>query len=235
METQELHFMYLVVHELRTPLSAIKSSADLLSFYKEMDDRHTILQIGEHIGRIQTEAEKLNRMLDGLLLLAKIEAGKIKQNQKPADILSVVNNTISAQNAMQSDGRNSSLSITGLPVKIIFEEEQLERILDNLLSNAFKYSGGNPPPELQVHFTGSSVRIIVKDFGIGIPEDEQHLVHNSFFRASNAENADGIGLGLVIVRRLVNLNGGDMQFTSIENEGSEFTISFPYPEGNAYP
>jgi signal transduction histidine kinase len=104
---------------------------------------------------------------------------------------------------------------------------QIDHILDNLVSNAIKYSAGKPVPEVSIEFLNNEFQIEVKDFGIGIPEDEKPQLFQSFYRAKNVENIDGTGLGLVIIKNFVNLHGGEISFETEENKGTIFHINIP--------
>ena len=98
----------------------------------------------------------------------------------------------------------------------------------NLLSNAIKYSEEGQSIHVQCRVNPFAVEISVKDNGIGIPEEEQKNLFGKFYRARNAVNHQGTGLGLNIVKRYIDLLDGDIRFTSHPNEGTEFTISYPH-------
>ncbi|MBC7711761.1 MAG: ATP-binding protein, partial [Rhizobacter sp.] len=111
---------------------------------------------------------------------------------------------------------------------ILFQDRDILRnVIINLLSNAIKYSPPMSTIHLVTHSNDSQMFIQVKDFGIGIPEQDQKFLLEPFFRANNALNIQGTGLGLNIVKHYLNLMGGELTFTSIENSGSTFTATFP--------
>lgn len=114
---------------------------------------------------------------------------------------------------------------------MVLDQKKLRYIISNLLSNGIKYSGEGT--EINVHVSNDQcLKISVQDQGIGIPEGEQKLMFNKFFRAANTENIQGTGLGLTIVKRYVELMNGEISFRSISGSGTTFTIEFPYHEND---
>ena len=107
---------------------------------------------------------------------------------------------------------------------IDIDEILLRNVLRNVVSNAFKYSEGKPPPELTVMLHENTYQITIKDHGIGIPEKDQPFLFQSFFRASNARIFPGTGLGLMIAKRLILLHGGDINCESEVGKGCTVTI-----------
>jgi signal transduction histidine kinase len=114
-----------------------------------------------------------------------------------------------------------------LPMDIISDSQILTHIMSNLLDNALKYSDENTTVKLKVEPLSSGIQISIIDQGIGIPEDEQVHLFESFFRASNVIGIVGTGLGLTIVKQFVELLNGTITYTSALNKGSEFTITLP--------
>ncbi|MEM7181464.1 MAG: sensor histidine kinase, partial [Spirochaetota bacterium] len=97
-------------------------------------------------------------------------------------------------------------------------------IFTNLISNAFKYSPEKQNPEAEIHFKAKEVEILFRDYGIGIPAKEQKNIFSSFFRASNTTEVSGTGLGLVIAKQMIEMNNGTVEFESIPNKYTVFTI-----------
>ena len=104
----------------------------------------------------------------------------------------------------------------------------MSQVLINLISNAIKYSIGKTNPEVSLEYQEEYFTIQVKDKGIGIPEDQHKNIFNSFFRANNVENIQGTGLGLVIVKKFVEMHKGKISFTSALGKGTTFKVKFPY-------
>jgi signal transduction histidine kinase len=102
----------------------------------------------------------------------------------------------------------------------------MEHALSNLISNAFKYSEGKCPPSIEIDFNEKTVQIVIKDKGIGIPEEELEHLFEPFYRASNVSGVDGSGLGTAIAKDYIELNDGTIIVKSTENVGSEFVVTF---------
>jgi len=111
--------------------------------------------------------------------------------------------------------------------EVHWDKKLIENILNNLLSNAFKYSAEGKKVEMKVSAQGDMISIRITDHGIGIPVDQQKHLFDRFFRASNALNIKGTGLGLHIVKEYLSLMKGEIEFSSAESEGSVFTITIP--------
>ncbi len=135
---------------------------------------------------------------------------------------------IKKQNDIQEDNRTTSLNIIGNPRDFEFDKNYLNLIIDNLISNAFKYSKNCQAPDITLVFLSDALQLTIKDYGIGIPVVEQAQIFKSFFRASNTQNIKGTGIGLVLVHYFIELHEGTIQFESIQNKGTQFTINLPY-------
>eukprot|EP00744_Colponema_vietnamica_P029890 GILI01046257.1.p1 GENE.GILI01046257.1~~GILI01046257.1.p1 ORF type:complete len:137 (-),score=1.86 GILI01046257.1:317-727(-) len=132
------------------------------------------------------------------------------------------------QNRHQKDGRKLVVEQIGEARKALADPQHLEHIIDNLVSNAFKYSPKRDSPKLILYFNENDYVIEVKDFGIGIPRNQHKKVYSSFFRGENVGGIKGTGLGLLIVHNLVKMNGGNITFESEENVGTTFKLTFSY-------
>ena len=128
---------------------------------------------------------------------------------------------------MSSDPRTLTLRIEGTPRSVVIDPTLLTHALSNLVSNALKYSVGNREPEVTMSFEPAQVQIRIKDFGIGIPEADRANLFQTFFRASNATQIQGTGMGLVIVKLFVELHGGQVHLDSTEGEGTTVTVTIP--------
>ncbi len=217
-------FVSMASHEFRTPLSTILSSSSLISKYETKEQQGKRLK---HTDRIKSSVRNLTNILNEFLSLSKIEEGKEIVEISEINIKEFCHSVLDELKGIKKKGQ-----------KIIYENESgleviysdgriLKNILFNLMSNAIKYSpeGKNVYCRIRKTEKGMSVEII--DQGIGIPEKEQKHLFSRFFRASNVENIKGTGLGLNIVKRYVELLGGDIGFTSKGREGTVFSLSLP--------
>ena len=222
-------FVSMASHEFRTPLSTILSSTSLIDKYNapEHDDKRQ-----KHIRRIKASVRNLTGILNDFLSVDKLEAGKIASNPSACDVVEIAAEVIEEMHPALKTGQTIQLSVTGERKSVFLDPQLLKNILINLLSNAIKYSPEGKPIFLRIDILDGALRIEVEDQGIGIPEAEQSHMFERFFRAHNATNIQGTGLGLNIVKRYVDLMGGTLSFTSREHQGTTFRITFPRIEEN---
>ncbi len=219
-------FVNFASHEFRTPLATIQSSTEIIEAYTQHIAQPQ--RVHKHTHLIHAEIDRITRLIDEILLIGKIDSDQVVAKKEPVYLLDVLSKVIHRQNALQKDGRTVQLMIKGQATAIYVDAQQLDLSIDNLLSNAFKYSLGKPNPIVTVQFEPTQVKILIQDFGIGIPTDEQEKLFTSFFRANNVGRIKGTGLGLVIVKNFIELNGGSVSFESTLQQGTTFCISLPY-------
>ena len=218
-------FVTMASHEFRTPLSAILSSASLISKYNDPKDEEKRLK---HINRIKSSVANLTTILNDFLSLSKLEEGKVLNNPVEFDVVEFSQEITEEMNPVIKEGQQIIYNHYGDYSKIILDKNIIKNICINLLSNAIKYSAENKKIEFVTSLYPDHIDILVKDQGIGIPEgDKQHLF-SRFFRAHNAGNIQGTGLGLNIVKKYVDLLGGEICFISELNKGTSFTVTIPY-------
>lgn len=226
-------FISLASHQLRTPLSALRWYVELFGDEREKlseDQRGYLSQMEESITRMVA-------LLTSLLRAAHLEGENIDPEIQSVDMVKLLRE-------VEEDSR-SQIHEFNLKCNIVVPDKAVEMstdptlvriVLQNLLSNAVKYSAIKPQSviTLQLAETVDGIAISVKDQGMGIPEDEQKRVFEKFFRAKNVrkQDTDGNGLGLYITRTIVERLNGVITFTSRENEGTVFTVTFPREFGN---
>ncbi len=217
-------FVAMASHEFRTPLSAILSSADLIEAYQEGGQQEKRLR---HTNRIKSAVSNLTSILNDFLSLSKLEEGKVQCEPVPCSIASFCNEVLEELHALLKPGQH----IRSMPIpeelEIIVDKKLLKNVLYNLLSNAIKYSPDGKPIDFLAAVHGAQLQIRIRDYGIGIPEEEQQHLFTRFFRAHNVENIQGTGLGLNIVKRYLELMQGNITFESKLGEGTEFSIQIP--------
>ena len=219
-------FVNMVSHELRTPLTVISSSAEILELMLQTGKGYEDVCI--YTKQIIDEVEKMTSFMQDLLMVSKIEAGKIVVQTALVDIVAFVKRTISNGFNPWKDGRIVDFSIKREPKKAAIDQKMLEHALQNLLQNAFKYSAGKSNPKLRIAFSNTYFTISVVDDGIGIPQKEVIELFSSFFRASNTANISGTGIGLVVTKYFTEQHKGYAAVKSILNKGSIFTLKLPY-------
>ena len=217
-------FVSMASHEFRTPLSSIQLSASLIEKYKlQSDDTN----VSKHVYKIKNSVGNLTTILDDFLSLERLEAGKIETNFTKFDIVKLAEEITEEMQLMAKKDQNIIYQHTGLSSMVLLDQNLLRNCIVNLISNAIKYSGENTFIEFNTELTGNECIVTVKDNGIGIPETDHKHLFEPFFRANNTGNIPGTGLGLNIILRYVNLMGGKVDFNSLVNQKTVFTLNFP--------
>jgi len=217
-------FVSIASHEFRTPLSTILSSVSLVQQYKERGDFD---KIDKHTSRVKSSVEHLTAILNDFLSLGKLEEGKVEVVKDTINLTVLFQDIIEEINASLKEGQSIKFINKSELESITSDARVLRNILFNLLSNASKYSEANKNIDLTVTSDRNILTMTVKDYGIGIPEEDHKHLFQRFFRAGNVSNIQGTGLGLNIVKRYVELLDGNIIFTSKCEKGSAFTVSIP--------
>lgn len=221
-------FVAMTSHEFRTPLTTIKQNVDLISFQMEMENPKAMDIYGKYFNRIDSEIGRVTNLMNDILLLGKIEAGKVEISKRESDLVHLAEISIQKICQGRADNRLVKLQVVGVQRKISIDSQLMEQVMTNLLSNALKYSPEAKDPILSISFAKlSEVKITCKDFGIGIPKKEQKGLFSSFYRATNVKNIQGSGLGLSITMEFVLLHKGTISVLSDTNKGSAFIITLP--------
>jgi len=216
-------FVSMASHEFRTPLSTILSSATLVSKYpsaEEFEKRE------KHIRRIKDSVNHMNELLEDFLSLGKLEEGKVSISGSAFDVKDFAEDVVDEMRAHLKPGQDIIIQHDG-DARFTTDKRMLKNILFNMLSNAIKFSPEGKEVALRTQNANGKLMIVVKDQGIGIPEEDQPHLFSTFFRAKNVSNIQGTGLGLPIVKRYVNLLGGDIELQSKLGEGTEIMVQLP--------
>ena len=228
LESLRIDFFANLSHEIRTPITLILSSLQLLSskinkLEENNDDYNKYLSI------IKQNSYRLLKLVNNLLDTTQINNGNFTYRPQNYDIVSFVENICMAASDFVKVNNMNIVFDTDEEEKIIsFDLDNMERIILNLLSNAIKYGSDNGKIEVTINCT-KDVRISVKDNGIGIPKDKQNRVFERFGQVKNKMHTEweGSGIGLFLVKSLVELNGGEIILNSELGKGSEFIIVLP--------
>src|SRR5690242_629785 len=216
-------FVSMASHEFRTPLSTILSSASLLAKYKLTEDQE---KRDKHVQRIKSSVFNLNNILNEFLSLGKIEDGKITSHEALFDIKELVSQQIAEMAEIFKQGQEVKYSHSGIP-DVKLDEVLFKNILINLLSNAAKFSPENKPIFVSTEVLDHQLKFSVKDQGMGISKKDQQHLFEIFYRATNATNIPGTGLGLHIVGKYVEMMNGKIDIKSGLEKGTTITIIFP--------
>lgn len=217
-------FVSMASHEFRTPLSAILSSVGLIDHYKapEQDEKRR-----KHIERIKSSVRNLTDILNDFLSLDKLEQGKVEAKCTDFNLHEFMEDIIEEMDGPLKNKSQKIIYTSNGAAEVYQDKKVLKNVLLNLLSNAVKYSPEGKEIYVTVEMKDDKVSVSIRDQGIGIPDEAQQHLFSKFFRAHNANNIQGTGLGLNIVKKYVELLKGDIHFISKENEGSTFTVEFP--------
>src|SRR6266699_5762218 len=221
-------FVSMVSHELRTPLTSIKGYVDLI-LTDETVGELTELQ-REFLGITQHNTRRLMSITNDLLDLSHIESGKIELHCTPLDISLLIRELLpSFQPGWDARRQTFTLHLPEEVLMVLAEAHRVTQILDNLLSNAHKYTPDEGHIDLLIETVGPVARVPITDSGIGLSTDEQAQLFTRFYRAHNAitQAGGGTGLGLAITRSLVEMQGGQIQVSSEPGHGSTFRFTLP--------
>lgn len=217
-------FISMASHEFRTPLSAILSSAILIGKQNEPGKEERRIK---HVSRIKNNVKDLVVILNDFLSLSKLEEGKVRVKPQPLDLIQFIKRLLEDLELTKKKGQKIILSHSKPWMSVYLDPKLLNHILINLISNAIKYSNENQTIDIEIVGNTRDLIIHVKDLGIGIPEEDQDKLFQRFFRAENATNLQGTGLGLHIVKQYTELMGGSINFKSKPGLGSTFTLQLP--------
>ncbi len=216
-------FVSMASHELRTPLSIIDGSAQNLA---RNSDNITADYIILKTKKIRDAVVRMTRLMEGTLTEARLHEGKIKVEIEACDIGKVLREVCARQQEVSKD-HVISCDLVDLPATIQADPGSLDQVFTNLLSNAVKYAPDAPDIEVKARKEGNHMVISVRDHGIGIDEDELHRIGERFFRAKTSTGIAGTGIGINLVKTLVEIHGGTVNVESKKGEGSTFTVRLP--------
>jgi signal transduction histidine kinase len=220
--------IHMVSHELRTPFAVIQSSAEILEMMQQQRQAPDAGIISSHASNILQEISHVTEILNRMVMFSRIESGVLPGSAEAIDVESFVSKILTSGFAPWKDGRKVGLKVTGIPKMARIDHVMLGLVLRNLLDNACKYSPHKRPPVVRLRFLQSRWSLSVRDFGIGIPAEDQARLFKPFSRASNVGNKPGLGLGLMIVDYIVKNYRGSLLMKSREGFGTTFTVSFSY-------
>jgi PAS domain S-box-containing protein len=216
-------FVSMASHEFRTPLSTILTSLSLAARYGQPDQEEQRLK---HYNRIRNSVHNLTGILNDFLSLDMLESGVISSNPVQMNVHSQLMDMLDELQGLCKSGQVIALDYEGED-DVVLDPNMFRNIIVNLVSNAIKYSKDQQAVEVKARVEPSKLSVSVTDHGIGIPEADQLHLFERFFRAHNAVNIQGTGLGLNIVKKYLDLMGGDIWFESTPDVGTTFSFVIP--------
>lgn len=221
-----------VSHELRTPLNVMMGVLQLLTLYKD-NKEDGYQSIDRYIKMMKQNCYRLLRLVNNLIDITKIDAGFFNIKLRRYDIVKIVEDiTLSIVEYVESNGLILEFDTNEEERIISCDPDQMERIILNLLANSIKFTNPGGKINVVLESEDDSVKIIIRDTGIGIPEDQLEIIFERFKQVdrSFARDCSGSGIGLSLVKSLVEMHGGNIKVKSKEKCGTEFTIIIPVDE-----
>lgn len=210
-------------HEFRNPLTIILFNTQLMQHYgSTMSAERQAVKLQQ----IAVATQQINRMLDDMILTAKIESGHFVHTPNALDVVALVQTVVNEYSQMQA-GRHEIRLIAHVPQTVQADSTLLRQICSNLISNAVKYSPAQTTIWVALQLNDDRLELTVQDSGIGIPAADLPRLFTPFHRGQNVGDIQGTGLGLLVVKRAVELCNGQISVQSKEGQGSNFTVSLP--------
>jgi signal transduction histidine kinase len=220
----QVAFLAGVAHDLRNPLSALSLSVALIEPNQPLPPEPRVRRTIELVRR---QLKKLERMVDDVMELTKVQAGRLDLHVEAHDLTRLLRDVVDLFEATEREQR-IQLSLPTEPVVVECDALRIEQVMSNLISNALKYSPSARKVEVALAREGGEACFSVRDYGIGISEDDQRRLFEPFQRAGlSKDTVPGTGLGLYIVQRLVSAHAGRIDVASRPGEGARFTVRLP--------
>jgi signal transduction histidine kinase len=216
-------FVSIVSHEFRTPLTGIQGFSEMMQ-----SENLTVEEMREYAGDINKDAHRLNRMITEMLDLDKMESGRMELHPEPVNLNAIVSEAV---DRVRPNAPQHPLSVRLDPTlgEISGDRDKLTQVVDNLLNNAVKYSPNGGEIVVSTRLEGSSAHVVVRDHGMGIPKEALQSIFERYGRVESVatRHIQGTGLGLPIVRQIMQLHGGTVWAESTVGEGSVFHVTLP--------
>jgi signal transduction histidine kinase len=216
-------FVAMASHEFRTPLATMLSSLSLVTKYGEAGNKE---QQMKHILRIKSSIANLTDIINDVLSVTRLEEGGVMVACETLDIQELAEEIVREMKGITKAGQDVHFNATGERY-VRTDRRIIKHLLTNLLSNAIKFSGEGKRIWLDMAVVDGAITLEVRDEGIGISEEDQKHLFERFFRAKNATNIEGTGLGLTIIAKFLELLDGSITFESELHRGTTFTIHLP--------
>jgi PAS domain S-box-containing protein len=221
-------FLSVASHELKTPLTSLLGFLDLL--HRRVTPGTVVGEREQRRIQVATEqAHRLHKMVTSLLDLSRLQTGQLSIERDMVDFGALVRRIGDEVEATLPHDQRLLVETPAEPLVVVGDDLRLEQVVQNLLQNAVKYSPNGGDILIRAESDASGARLIVRDQGLGIPAEALNLIFSRFYRAANTASyqVSGMGVGLYVVRQIVELHGGQVAVESTEGQGSTFTITLP--------
>ena len=223
LNTLQRDFVSLVSHEFRTPLTIIDGAAQRLVRRKEMVTPEDLVA---RTDKIRAAVQRMTGLIEGTLYASRLDAGAIRMERQPCDLKGLIRE-VCARQAEISQFHDIRVDVAGLPEDIHADPKLLDQVFTNLMSNAVKYTPDDPHIEVKGWTDGDFAAVSVRDHGVGVPADDLPRLCERFFRARTSTGITGTGIGLNLVKQLMEMHQGTIEVDSVEGQGSVFTVRLP--------
>ena len=219
----QLTFLSSIAHDLRNPMTSLRAAAQLAVRQEDAPPEKQ----RERARLMLRQVDRMNRLVEDLLDVSRIEAGRFELRKERRDLREVVRDTVQLYEET-SPSHEIRASLPDEPVNVEHDPGRIAQVLGNLVGNAIKYSPAGGPVDVRLRAENGEAVVEVEDRGLGIPENERESIFEPFRRSGGERAAiPGVGLGLSVARRLVRAHGGEIEVESEEGAGSTFRVRLP--------
>jgi signal transduction histidine kinase len=225
LEQLKTDMIRIAAHDLRNPLSLISGYVELLREDSALNEEQELF-----VQSIDKAQRKMFKIIDDILSLQRVEAAQDNKSCEEIDLSVLVRDLFNGNDVRaRQKTQTYELSLPEQPLSVCVDVAQVREAIDNLIGNAIKYTPAGGSVMVRLAMNGKHAVFDVEDTGLGIPEDQQGRIFQPFFRASNARlsQIEGTGLGLHLVKNIIERHGGRMRFTSVQGQGSHFGFELP--------
>lgn len=216
-------FIDMVSHEFRTPLTIIDGNAQIIQKRGDTLDAKTLEKRAK---TIRSSVSRLIHLMEGFLSSSMLKTGKLQVVRAPVDMKKLIAELCDEYGELSKKAKIECITDT-LPDYVVLDKKIITLVISNLISNALKFSKDDPVVTVTSFIENGIFNLIVEDQGIGIPEDEKDKIFDQYYRSSISTGITGTGIGLSLVRDLLELHGGMITVENTEKSGSGFTAKVP--------
>jgi PAS domain S-box-containing protein len=221
-------FLSMASHDLRSPLTSLRLQLQAVrrDLQPGRDGTRSLEKLAARLESMERQTDRMLHMMDALLDITQMTAGRLELKRQKLDLVELVQDAVATlDEELHQSGVQVRIHADG-PIEGMWDRLRLEQVVDNLLSNAVKYGRGRPV-DLLVSTDGALAKLVVRDQGVGVAPEDQERLFERFERVKIKEGASGYGVGLWIVRRVVEAHGGRVSIESRLGEGSSFIVQLP--------